>query len=58
MKKFMSIKEICLETGLSQHYIRQMVKNNEIPYIKSGNKVLINYDKTSLILDEMSDVNG
>ena len=55
MKKFLSINEVCKATGLSQHFVRQMVKNKEIPYIKSGNKVLINYDLASVILDEMSD---
>lgn len=55
MKKFMSINEVCKATGLSQHFVRQMVKNKEIPYIKSGNKVLINYDRASVILDEMCD---
>lgn len=58
MKKFMSIREVCKETGLSQHFVRQMVKNKEIPYIMSGNKVLINYDRASVILDEMCDSNA
>lgn len=53
MKKFMSINEVCKATGLSQHFVRQMVRNNEIPFIKSGSKVLINYDLASAILDRM-----
>lgn len=58
MKKFMSINEMCKTTGLSQHFVRQMIKNKEIPYLKSGNKVLINYDLASVILDEMCDSNA
>ena len=55
MKKFLSINEVCRESGLSQHLVRQMVRDGEIPYIKSGNKVLINYDLASKILDEWSE---
>ncbi len=58
MKKFLSINEVCKATGLSQHFVRQMVRDKEIPYIKSGNKVLINYDLASVILDRMCDFNG
>jgi len=58
MKKFLSINEVCKATGLSQHFVRQMVRDKEIPYIKSGNKVLINYDLASAILDEMCEYNG
>lgn len=27
--------------GLSEYHLRNLVKNNEIPYVKSGNRVLI-----------------
>lgn len=53
MKKFLSISEVCRVSGLSQHLIRQMVKDGEIPFIKSGNKTLINYDLASAIFDRM-----
>lgn len=55
MKKFMSINEVCQTTGLSQRFVRQMVKDEKLPYIKSGAKVLINFQLASLIFDEMSE---
>ena len=55
MKKFMSINEVCQESGLSQRFVRQMVKEEKLPYIKSGTKVLINYALASEIFDEMSE---
>ena len=55
MKKFMSINEVCQTSGLSQRFVRQMVKDEKIPYIKSGTKVLINYPLASEIFDEMSE---
>lgn len=55
MKKFMSINEVCQESGLSQRFIRQMVRDDKLPYIKSGTKVLINYPLASEIFDEMSE---
>ena len=56
MKKFLSINEVCKESGLSQHLIRNMVKDGKIPHIMSGTKVLINYDLASRILDDMCEV--
>lgn len=55
MKKFLSINEVCQESGLSQRLVRQMVKDNKLPFIKSGTKVLINYPLASEIFDEMSE---
>lgn len=55
MKKFMSINEVCQESGLSQRFVRQMVKEEKLPYVKSGTKVLINYPLASEIFDEMSE---
>ena len=43
-KQYMSIRETARETGLSEYYIRTKVKNNEIPHLKSGNKVLIDLE--------------
>lgn len=31
-----------LVDGLTEYRIRRLIKNNELPYIKSGNRVLIN----------------
>lgn len=58
MKKFLSINELCTVTGLSQHYVRTLIKDSKLPHITSGCKVLINYELASSILDEMSLVNS
>lgn len=42
MIPFMSIKEACQVTGLSQFYLRRGCKDGSIPCIKSGVKYLIN----------------
>ena len=41
----LTIKEVALRTGLSQSFIRKLCKNNEIVFVKSGKKYLINYNK-------------
>lgn len=40
-----TIKELALETGVSEHHIRKLCKTNQIQYIKSGVKYLINYER-------------
>ena len=42
MKQFMGIKEAVAATGLSEYYLRNQIRDNKIPYIKSGIKILIN----------------
>lgn len=42
MVPFMSIKEACEATGLSQFYLRRGCKEGTIPCIRSGVKYLIN----------------
>lgn len=42
--QMMTVKELSEATGVSQYAIRKMYKSNEIPYVKSGVKVLINRD--------------
>ena len=41
MKQFMSIKETCNYTGLSQCYLRNGCRDGTVPYVKSGVKYLI-----------------
>lgn len=41
-KPFLSIREACAATGLSQFYLRSGCKNGTVPYVMSGNKYLIN----------------
>lgn len=52
---FLSIKEVVKTTGLSEYYLRQNIKAGKIPYIKSGNKILINMPRLSATLDDMTD---
>lgn len=40
--QMMTVKELSEATGVSQYAIRKMCKSNEIHYVKSGVKVLIN----------------
>ena len=40
-----TIKELALETGVSEHHIRKLCKTNQIQYIKTGVKYLINYER-------------
>lgn len=50
---FLSIKEVVKTTGLSEYYLRQNIKAGKIPYIKSGNKILINMPRLSATLNDM-----
>ena len=38
------LKTIDPNTSVTLYAIRKMVKQNKIPYIKTGNKILINMD--------------
>lgn len=44
-KVFMTIREVAKTQILSEHTIRMMVKAGEVPHIKVGNRILINYPK-------------
>lgn len=39
------IKEMVKLTGLSYTYLRNLCLNNEIVYIRAGNRYLINYER-------------
>lgn len=39
---FLSIKDACAVTGLSQNYLRQGCRDGSIPHICAGAKYLIN----------------
>ena len=39
--KFMNVKDTSTETGLSQYYLRQRIKEGTIPIIRSGTSILI-----------------
>ena len=38
------IKEECPGTAISEHYIRQLIRDGVLPNLKAGNKQLINLD--------------
>ncbi len=42
--RYLSIKDTCRETGLSQYYLRTGCKNNSIRHIRSGIKIYIDVD--------------
>ena len=42
MKAFLSIKDACEETGLSQRFLREGCKCGTVPHIMAGAKYLIN----------------
>ena len=52
--RFMTIHETAkaIKT-ISEHCIRQMAKRGELPAIKTGNKVLINYDRFLEMLNDL-----
>ncbi len=39
-----TIRQTAEETGLHEYFIRQLVKQDRIRYVKAGRKVLINLD--------------
>ncbi len=53
-KVYCSIAETAAKTGLSTYFLRKNVKENRIPCIRSGAKVLINTEKLSEYLDAMA----
>ena len=43
--EMLQIKQVASRTGLSYYYIRQLCLNEEIVFIRAGNKYLVNYDR-------------
>ena len=39
-----TIRETAKETGVSEYFIRQLVRDNKIYYFKSGKRFLLNFD--------------
>lgn len=55
-KKLLSVTEVAERTGLSRTYIRTVLKEGKLPYMKSGEKYLIPYDDVcSYIQAQMKD---
>lgn len=41
----LTIKETARETGLAEHYIRQLCKSGQIVAVQAGKKYLVNLDR-------------
>lgn len=44
-KPFLTLKECANESGIALYWWRQAVKNNHVPFFRSGNKFYVDYDK-------------
>ena len=53
-KPFMTIREACNYSGLSQRFLRDGCKSGIIPHIMSGNTYMINVAMLMETLDSMS----
>ena len=52
---YMTINEAALNSGISRHLIRDLVKANKIKHIMSGAKYLINYPKMMQYFEALED---
>lgn len=43
--EMLPIHKVASRTGLSYYFIRQLCLQDEIVYVRAGNKYLINYDR-------------
>ena len=41
------IKQDCPDTAISEHFLRQLIRDGVLPALKAGNKALINMDVLS-----------
>lgn len=44
LPRMRTIKQGAKEAGIPEHFLRQLVKQNKIVYVKAGNKSLVNLD--------------
>lgn len=51
--RMMTIRETARTGILPEHALRQLVKQEKIPFIKCGNRVFINYDRLVEMLDAL-----
>ena len=49
-KPFTSIKDFAELSGLSVYFVRQLIQENKIPFIRSGTKYYVNTEKALSIL--------
>lgn len=41
---FLTVRDTAKQTGLPEYFIRQRLKNNQVPYLQDGNRKLINVE--------------
>ncbi len=46
------IKQDCPDTAISEHFLRQLIRDGVLPALKAGNKALINMDVLSKFLSD------
>lgn len=44
LPRMRTIKQGAKEAGIPEHFLRQLVKQNKVVYVKAGNKSLVNLD--------------
>lgn len=49
-KPFASIKEFAATSGLSVYFVRQLIQEKRIPFIRSGTKYYIDAEKALSVL--------
>ena len=52
LPKMLTIKETAQATGLHEYFVRQLVKQNRVTYVKAGCKTLIHLDWLDEYLNE------
>jgi excisionase family DNA binding protein len=53
-KPFQTVKETATTTGFSQFFIRNGIKDGTIPYVRAGEKYLVNVPAFLALMDEQS----
>ena len=54
LRTYDTVSALSAHTGLSVYFLRQLIRENKLPYIKSGKKILINTARALSILDHES----
>ena len=52
LPKMLTIRETAQVTGLHEYFVRQLVKQNRVTYVKAGCKTFINLDRLVEFLNE------
>ena len=48
----LTIKETAKQTNVAEYYVRKLIWENKIVYVKAGSKYLVNFDKFVDFLNE------